>query len=121
MAPVATQKQQPKDEQLINPFYSPSTADDGDEQYQYAQYKVRAILWNYSACQCVFQPTFPDVSWAPLKEVNVVDRGLGADPAKKNLLSAASKVVTLTPTIGTELHGVDLRRLSDVQKDELCV
>jgi hypothetical protein len=44
MAPVATQKQQPKDGQLINPFYSPSTADDGDEQYQYAQYKVRAIL-----------------------------------------------------------------------------
>jgi sulfonate dioxygenase len=105
MAPVATQKQQPKDGQLINPFYSPSTADDGDEQYQYAQYK----------------PTFPDVSWAPLKEVNVVDRGLGADPAKKSLLSAASKVVTLTPTIGTELHGVDLRQLSDVQKDELSL
>ena len=77
--------------------------------------------WNCSAFQFVFQPTFPDVSWAPLEELKVVDRGLGADPAKKSVLSAASKVITLTPTIGTELHGIDLRRLSDVQKDELCV
>ncbi|KAI9439838.1 alpha-ketoglutarate-dependent sulfonate dioxygenase [Lactarius indigo] len=105
MAPVATEKQQQSDERLINPFYSPSTADDGDEQYKYAQYK----------------PTFPAVSWEPLKEFNVVDRGLGADPEKKSLLSAASKVITLTPTIGTELHGIDLRQLSDVQKDELSL
>ena len=51
----------------------------------------------------------------------MVDRGLGADPTKKSLLSAASRVIALTPAIGTELHGVDLRRLSDAQKDELCV
>jgi sulfonate dioxygenase len=51
----------------------------------------------------------------------VDDRGLVADPEKKGLLSAASKVITLTPTIGTELLGIDLRRLSDKQKDELCV
>ena len=43
----------------------------------------------------------------------MVDRGVGADPEKKNLLSAASKVITLTPTIGTELHGIDLHQLSD--------
>jgi hypothetical protein len=67
------------------------------------------------------QPTFPDISWEPLKEVKVTDRGLCANSEKKNLLSAASKVITLTPTIGTELHGVDLHQLSDTQKDELCV
>jgi sulfonate dioxygenase len=65
------------------------------------------------------QPTFPDITWEPLKEVKVVDRGVGADPEKKNLLSAASKAITLTPTIGTELHGIDLHQLSDAQKDEL--
>jgi sulfonate dioxygenase len=65
------------------------------------------------------QPSLPDISWEPLKEVKVVDRGLEADPEKKNLLSVASKVVTLTPAIGTELHGIDLRQLSDAQKDEL--
>jgi sulfonate dioxygenase len=66
------------------------------------------------------QPSFPDVSWEPLKEVKVIDRGLLlASSDKKNLLSAASKVITLTPTIGTELQGIDLRQLSDTQKDEL--
>lgn len=102
MAPVATEK---SGQPLINPFYSPSTADDGNEQYKYAQYK----------------PTLPALSWEPLKEVKVVDRGLGADPEKKCLLSAASKAVALTPALGTELRGIDLRRLSDVQKDELSL
>jgi sulfonate dioxygenase len=71
------------------------------------------------ACSLPIQPTFPDVSWEPLKEVEVIDRGLRANSEKTNLLSAASKVVTLTPTVGTELHGIDLHRLSDAQKDEL--
>jgi sulfonate dioxygenase len=65
------------------------------------------------------QPSFPDVSWDPLKEVKVVDRGSGADPDKKPLLSATSKVITLILIIGTELHGINLRQLSDAQKDEL--
>ena len=65
------------------------------------------------------QPFLPDVHWDPLEEVKVVDRGLFADPTKKNLLSSASKAIDLTPTIGTELHGIDLRKLTDVQKDEL--
>ena len=65
------------------------------------------------------QPSFPDVSWEPLKEVKVIDKGLRANSEKNNLLSAASKAITLTPTIGTELQGIDLRQLSDAQKDEL--
>ena len=69
----------------------------------------------------VGQPFFPDVKWEPLKEFPVTDRALNADPEKKSLLSAASKVTHLTPTIGTELLGIDLRQLSDSQKDELCV
>lgn len=42
----------------------------------------------------------------PLKEIKVVDRGVGADsdPGKKDLLSAASKFITLAPAIGTELR-----------------
>ena len=65
------------------------------------------------------QPSFPDVSWEPLKEVKVIDKGLRAESEKKTLLSVASKVITLTPAIGTELQGIDLRQLSDAQKDEL--
>lgn len=77
--------------------------------------------WNCSTCQFFFQPTLPAVLWEPLNGYKVLDRGLVAYPEKKSLLSAASKVITLTPTIGTELLGIDLRRLSDEQKDELCV
>jgi sulfonate dioxygenase len=86
MAAITTAKQERMTGQLINPFYSPSFTDDGNEQYKYAQYK----------------PTFPNISWGPLKEVKVVDRGLHANWEKKNLLSSAYQ-------------------LSDAQKDELCV
>jgi sulfonate dioxygenase len=48
-----------------------------------------------------------------------VDRGLFADPAKASLLGAATKVKHLTPAIGTEILGIDLRQLSNAQKDEL--
>ena len=51
----------------------------------------------------------------------MVDRGHFADPDKRALLSAAKKVTHLTPAIGTEIEGLDLRQLSDVQKDELYV
>lgn len=53
--------------------------------------------------------------------MSVTDRGLFADPAKKSLLSAAQKVSHLTPAIGTEILGLDLRQLSNTQKDELSV
>jgi sulfonate dioxygenase len=65
------------------------------------------------------QPTFPDIKWEPLKEIEVSDRGLQADPSKKNLFAAASKVKNLTPAIGTEILGIDLRQLTNAQKDEL--
>jgi len=69
----------------------------------------------------VLQPNFPKVDWEPLGPVDVKDRGHNADPEKKALLSAASKVVQLTPAIGTELYGVDLRQLSEEQKDQLAL
>lgn len=31
-----------EDEPAFNPFYSPPDADDGNDDYEYAQYKVRA-------------------------------------------------------------------------------
>ncbi|KAH9847684.1 alpha-ketoglutarate-dependent sulfonate dioxygenase [Lenzites betulinus] len=91
---------------LFNPFYSPDVVgDDADKDYKFAQYK----------------PRFPDVKWEPLGEIAVTDRGQFADPEKKSLLAAASKVTQLTPAIGTELLGIDLRQLTDAQKDELSL
>ncbi|EAU85551.1 alpha-ketoglutarate-dependent sulfonate dioxygenase [Coprinopsis cinerea okayama7 len=116
MAPVATASNSQPDkiaalkaaaaEKTFNPFYSPPPIDDtNDFNYKYAEFK----------------PAFPDVAWEPLGEFEVIDRGLSADPSKKNLFSAASKVKHLTPAIGTEIEGIDLRQLTDEQKDELAL
>ena len=59
------------------------------------------------------------MKWPPLEEQEVVERALFADPDKKALLSAATRVQHLTPAIGTEIHGIDLRQLTAQQKDEL--
>lgn len=70
---------------------------------------------------CVLKPIWPRVDWAPLKEFPHIDAGHRADPEKKALLSAATKVDHLTPAIGTRLDGIDLRNLTNTQKDELYV
>lgn len=49
------------------------------------------------------------------------DRAFFADPEKKTLLSAATRVKHLTPYIGTELFGVQLNKLSPEQRDELAL
>ncbi|PPQ64578.1 hypothetical protein CVT26_001976 [Gymnopilus dilepis] len=116
MAPVATSEkdqaqglvQETKAQKVFNPFYSPPGDDDGDVNYKYADFKASA-------------PSFPNISYEPLKEQHVVERGLFADPTKANLFGAATKVKHLTPAIGTEIEGIDLRKLIDVQKDELAL
>lgn len=69
----------------------------------------------------VVQPAHPNISYPPLEIQEVVERGLFADPAKPNLFGVATKVKDLTPAIGTEITGIDLRHLTDAQKDELCL
>ncbi|KAL6301382.1 alpha-ketoglutarate-dependent sulfonate dioxygenase [Sparassis latifolia] len=116
MAPIATDENSKLDGsarvsalkdavKVVNPFYSPSVGDDGDDKYEFAQYK----------------PRFPEIKWAPLGEIAVTERGLLADKSKKNLFSAATKVQNLTPAIGTEIEGIDLRQLTSTQKDELAL
>lgn len=48
-----------------------------------------------------------------------IDPGTRADPEKKALLSAATKVIHLTRHIGTELVGIQLKDLTAQQRDEL--
>lgn len=47
------------------------------------------------------------------------DPGARADPQKSSLFSAAEKVIDLTAHIGTEIVGLQLKDLTDQQKDEL--
>lgn len=48
-----------------------------------------------------------------------VDPGSRADKSKKALFSAAKEVIHLTSHIGTEIVGLQLKDLTDQQKDEL--
>ncbi|TKA61812.1 hypothetical protein B0A49_12275 [Cryomyces minteri] len=66
------------------------------------------------------RPTFPDVHWEPLIEVATSDRGIDGDPKFRNLLAEASDVFDYTPKIGTEIHGINLARLTDPQKNDLA-
>jgi hypothetical protein len=48
-----------------------------------------------------------------------VDAGSRADPEKKALFNAAKQIIHLTNHIGTEIVGLQLKDLTDRQKDEL--
>lgn len=50
-----------------------------------------------------------------------IDAGARADKSKSSLLSAASQVINLTAHIGTEIVGLQLKDLTDTQKDELAL
>lgn len=50
-----------------------------------------------------------------------VDPGSRADKEKKALFSAATKITDLTTNIGTEIEGLQLKDLTDQQKDELAL
>ncbi|KAK7991199.1 putative alpha-ketoglutarate-dependent taurine dioxygenase [Apiospora arundinis] len=49
------------------------------------------------------------------------DAGIRADPEKKELFRAAKAINHLTSHVGTEIVGLQLRELSDKQKDELAL
>lgn len=55
------------------------------------------------------------------KDREYVDAGSRADPEKKALLSAASEVIHLTSNIGTEIRGLQLKDLTNQQRDELAL
>lgn len=48
-------------------------------------------------------------------------RAAKSNPSKSNLLNAAGKVTNLTAHIGTEIEGLQLKDLTDQQKDELAL
>ena len=66
------------------------------------------------------RPSFPDVRWEPLTELAYHDRGIHGHPQFSNLLAGATDVFDYNPKIGTEIHGVNLAKLTDAQKDDLA-
>ncbi|KAI0103228.1 hypothetical protein GGR51DRAFT_561912 [Nemania sp. FL0031] len=60
------------------------------------------------------------LKYPPLEPFEHYDHGKDADTSFPDLLPAGSKATHLTPTIGTEVRGVQLSSLSDAGKDQLA-
>ena len=65
-------------------------------------------------------PNFPDIRLEPLTEMPYHDRGIHGHPQFSNLLARATDVFDYNPKIGTEIHGVNLAKLTSAQKDDLA-
>lgn len=68
-----------------------------------------------------YLPTWnPEQKYPPLTPFEHYEHGKDADPSFKNLLPEGTSVVELTPTIGSEVTGIQLSTLTDAGKDELA-
>ncbi|KAG9252930.1 uncharacterized protein F5Z01DRAFT_168306 [Emericellopsis atlantica] len=68
-----------------------------------------------------YLPTWnPEQRYPPLQDFEHYEHGLDADPSFPNLLPEGAKVTHLTPSIGTEVHGIQLSSLNNKGKDELA-
>ncbi|KAI9496984.1 hypothetical protein BDB00DRAFT_757424 [Zychaea mexicana] len=64
---------------------------------------------------------YPETKYPEIEEFEHHDPGHRADPKKASLYDNAEKIFDLTPAIGTEIHGIQLSRLTDQQKDDLAL
>ncbi|KAL0087181.1 hypothetical protein F4703DRAFT_1850913 [Phycomyces blakesleeanus] len=62
---------------------------------------------------------YPDTTYPELEPFDHADPGRLADPKKASLYDNATKIFDLTPGIGTEIHGLQLSKLTDEQKNDL--
>ena len=61
------------------------------------------------------------MQYPPLEAFEHNDPGKLGDPKKASLFENAEKVINLTPSIGTEIHGIQLSQLNDQQKNDLAL
>lgn len=87
--------------------------------------EVLYLFWqcaNVSAKHPEYLPTWdPDQKYPPLEPFDHIEHGKGADPNFKDLLTEGSETSDLTPSIGTEITGIQLRNLSSTAKDQLAL
>ncbi|KAK3358293.1 hypothetical protein B0T24DRAFT_685677 [Lasiosphaeria ovina] len=83
-------------------------AETGKKGFEAAKYPHYLPTWNRGQY------------YQPLQPFEHVDHGKDADPSFPNLLPEGSTVTHLTPTIGTEVKGIQLTSLNSAGKDELA-
>ncbi|KAI9259455.1 hypothetical protein BDA99DRAFT_560886 [Phascolomyces articulosus] len=64
---------------------------------------------------------YPETTYPEIEDFEHKDPGLKADPKKSSLFDNAEKIFDLTPQIGTEVHGLQLNKLTEKQKDDLAL
>ena len=74
-----------------------------------SQYPAYLPTWNHSQ------------KYPPLEPFSHIEHGKGADPTFKDLLPSGSKIQKLTPSIGSEVTGVQLSKLTKEGKDQLAL
>ncbi|CAK38041.1 hypothetical protein CBS63078_6710 [Aspergillus niger] len=83
-------------------------AEEGRKGYPAAKYPHYLPTWD------------PAQKFPPLEPFEHHDPGLDADPSYSELLPPGVQVTHLTPTIGTEIRGIQLSQLSAAGKDQLA-
>ncbi|KAK5658300.1 hypothetical protein OQA88_2275 [Cercophora sp. LCS_1] len=78
------------------------------EGHQAAKYPHYLPTWN------------PEQKYPALEPFEHYEHGKDADTSYKNLLPEGTQVTHLTPTIGTEVRGIQLTSLTNAGKDELA-
>ncbi|KAJ5917148.1 hypothetical protein N7466_010702 [Penicillium verhagenii] len=69
-----------------------------------------------------YLPTWdPSEKYPPLEPFTHLDRGKDADPSFRDLLTEGSKIQKLTPTIGSEITGIQLSKLDPAGRDQLAL
>jgi sulfonate dioxygenase len=82
---------------------------------------IGTIKYKYAQYLPVYDET---TKFPPTEPFEFVDRGTKADKAKPNLFDTKDpnvKINKLTPRVGTEISGLQLSALTEVQKDELAL
>ncbi|KAI9009388.1 hypothetical protein CLU79DRAFT_723050 [Phycomyces nitens] len=64
---------------------------------------------------------FPKTVYPELEPFEHKDPGHRADPKKASLYENAEKIFDVTPNVGTEIHGIQLSKLTNQQKDDLAL
>ncbi|OOQ87445.1 Alpha-ketoglutarate-dependent sulfonate dioxygenase [Penicillium brasilianum] len=97
-----------------------------DPQASVSKPKVRRIIEEEGGKSTATYPHYLPVwdhgeKYPPLEPFTHLDHGKDADPSLKDLLPAGSQIKKLTPTIGSEVTGVQLSKLTAAGKDQLAL
>ena len=101
--------QQYKEQSAGAATYDKKIEEEGSAEHAAAKYKNYLPTWD------------PNQKFPPLKPFKHTEHGLEADPKFPEVLKDGVDVDDLTPTIGTEIKGVQLSQLSDAGKDQLAL